>query len=65
VALDEVHALDDDAALLEEEAHLCEARAIAFPPRLGGCSLPQIDPARCTGCGACVAPCPTAAIEIA
>ncbi|HEX6735060.1 MAG TPA: ferredoxin-type protein NapF [Azonexus sp.] len=43
----------------------CDARAIAFPPRLGGCPLPQIDSERCTGCGACQAPCPTGAIRIA
>lgn len=42
----------------------CEARAIRFTPRLGACSLPEIDAGRCTGCGACVAPCPAKAIEI-
>ena len=42
----------------------CDARAIRFPPRLGGSPLPAVDETRCTGCGACVAPCPTAAIAI-
>jgi ferredoxin-type protein NapF len=42
----------------------CDARAIRFQPRLGGSPLPEIDPDRCTGCGACVAPCPTVAITI-
>ena len=42
----------------------CDARTIRFPPRLGGSPLPEIAPERCTGCGACVAPCPTAAIAI-
>lgn len=42
----------------------CDVRAIRFPPRLGGCSEPQIDSALCTGCGACQAPCPTRAISI-
>ena len=42
----------------------CDARAIRFPPRLGGSPLPDVDGSRCTGCGACVAPCPTAAIAI-
>jgi ferredoxin-type protein NapF len=42
----------------------CAVRAIVFTPRAGGCALPQIDTQRCTGCGACQAPCPTAAIRI-
>jgi ferredoxin-type protein NapF len=42
----------------------CDARAIRFPPRLGGCPLPEVDDEKCTGCGACVAPCPTLAIAI-
>lgn len=42
----------------------CDARAIRFAPRLGGSPLPALDAARCTGCGACVAPCPAQAITI-
>jgi ferredoxin-type protein NapF len=42
----------------------CDARAIRFAPRIGGSPLPAIDKDSCTGCGACVAPCPTAAISI-
>jgi ferredoxin-type protein NapF len=42
----------------------CGARAIRFTPRLGGSPLPAIDRERCTGCGACVAPCPVTAITI-
>ena len=43
----------------------CSANAIRFSPRLGGSPLPEIDPAICTGCGACLAPCPGNAIRIA
>ena len=42
----------------------CDSRAIRFTPRLGGSPLPAIDSALCTGCGACVAPCPVSAITI-
>lgn len=42
----------------------CEPRAIRFAPRLGGSPLPKLDAERCTGCGACVAPCPATAIRI-
>jgi len=42
----------------------CDARAIRFTPRLGGCAQPEIDAEKCTGCGACVAPCPVTAISI-
>jgi ferredoxin-type protein NapF len=43
----------------------CGARAIRFTPRIGGSPLPEIDGERCTGCGACVAPCPVAAMTVA
>jgi len=42
----------------------CEAGAITFKLALGGRASPIIDPAHCTGCGACVAPCPVNAIDI-
>lgn len=41
----------------------CDAGALHFRPTLGGVSLPELDAAACTGCGACVAPCPVRAIE--
>ena len=42
----------------------CASRAIRFPPRLGGSPVPEIDAAKCSGCGACVAPCPVTAISV-
>ena len=42
----------------------CDVRAIRFVPRIGSTPLPAIDMDACTGCGACVAPCPTTAILI-
>ncbi|MEO5337350.1 MAG: ferredoxin-type protein NapF [Magnetospirillum sp. WYHS-4] len=42
----------------------CGPRAIRFRPATGGRALPVVDQALCTGCGACVAPCPVQAITI-
>ena len=40
----------------------CDAGAIRFRPTLGGVTQPALDSTLCTGCGACVAPCPAHAI---
>lgn len=42
----------------------CGEAAICFVPRIGG-AHPELDPSRCTGCGACVGVCPVAAIALA
>jgi ferredoxin-type protein NapF len=42
----------------------CAAGAIRFPLRAGGIALPVLDQERCTGCGACVGPCPVQAIAV-
>jgi len=42
----------------------CAAAAIRFSPRLGGPPMPEVDADSCTGCGACVAPCPADAIRV-
>lgn len=43
----------------------CEHGAIRFRPALGAVSQPHVDDEICTGCGACLAPCPTHAISFA
>ncbi|MBI2307166.1 MAG: ferredoxin-type protein NapF [Rhodocyclales bacterium] len=43
---------------------MCEFAAIRFVPQPGGIATPLLDGERCTGCGACVAPCPTTAITV-
>lgn len=42
----------------------CESSAISFHLFSGGIAKPQINHNRCTGCGACVAICPTRAISV-
>lgn len=42
----------------------CPEAAIRFRPRFGGAALPELAPERCSGCGACVASCPAAAIAV-
>ena len=41
---------------------VCDPAAIRFRPRLGGVPLPEVDLVACTGCGACIAPCPVVAV---
>jgi len=42
----------------------CDESAIRFRLMTGGRSAPLIDLETCTGCGACVAPCPSDAITV-
>ena len=45
-------------------ADCCDSRAITFQLAVGGFSSPDLNLDECTGCGACIAPCPTSGIEI-
>ncbi|GAB2180453.1 ferredoxin-type protein NapF [Denitratisoma sp. agr-D3] len=64
------HAVMGEACLARQQVvcrscgEACDAGAIHFPPRLGGVAQPVLDIALCTGCGACVAPCPSQAISL-
>jgi len=42
----------------------CESRAIRFRLQLGGRALPTLDASLCSGCGSCIAICPTHVIHI-
>jgi ferredoxin-type protein NapF len=42
----------------------CPQQAIGFRPRIGGFVVPELTEDSCTGCGACIAPCPTQAIVL-
>jgi ferredoxin-type protein NapF len=42
----------------------CDTRALRFVPARGSVTQLLVDPAACTGCGDCVAPCPVAAITL-
>ncbi|MGH1368899.1 MAG: ferredoxin-type protein NapF [Maritimibacter sp.] len=42
----------------------CDARAIRFRLERGGRSTPVFDLDACTGCGACIGPCPAGAIQL-
>ena len=42
----------------------CEPAAIRFRPAPGGVALAELDSQRCNGCGACLAPCPSQAIQL-
>lgn len=41
----------------------CQYGALTFPLKLGKTPSPLINPERCTGCGACVPPCPTFSLK--
>ena len=48
-------------ALTVAAAESCEQQAIRFRLMPNGIGQPEILPQHCTGCGACIAPCPVSA----
>lgn len=60
----------NSGCLGEEKIHcrscgdICEHQAIFFPLAAQGITSPKIDLEKCTGCGACVAMCPTQALKV-
>lgn len=66
-----VHATIDTASCLANRGVLCmvcadhcASRAIRFAPATYAIATPILDQAACTGCGACVTPCPVNAIRM-
>ena len=43
---------------------ICESQAIRFQLKPGGIAEPRISAEDCTGCGACVRPCPVQAVSL-
>mgnify|MGYP002633698642 CR=1 FL=1 len=65
-----VASLTDDSCIAHQNVECracydpCEPGAIKFIAKIGGPSRPSLDPASCTGCGACLAVCPVTAISM-
>ena len=64
VAVIDQHCLTQQQVFCQNCKDACGERAIRFQFGRNGMSHPQIALDACTGCGACVAPCPTQAIHI-
>ena len=56
--------LNNNGVVCRSCGDCCTERAIRFRPQLGGKLKLELDSEICTGCGACVAPCPQQAIEL-
>ncbi|MDD1780866.1 ferredoxin-type protein NapF [Enterovibrio sp. ZSDZ35] len=58
------HCLAKNAVECRSCADVCEPRAIQFQMTRGSVAQPLISTSSCTGCGACVSPCPVSAISM-
>ena len=56
--------LAKNAVICRSCGEVCDERAISFTLRPGGVSIPEFDQAACSGCGACVRPCPVQAVAV-
>jgi len=56
--------LAEKKTLCRSCGEVCEYRAIHFPLSVQGIVSPQISREKCNGCGACVAICPTQALDV-
>ncbi|MDI6748335.1 MAG: ferredoxin-type protein NapF [Rhodocyclaceae bacterium] len=53
-----------DGVVCRSCGDICQPGAIRFRPQVGQAARPEVDLSICTGCGACVAPCPSRAVRI-
>lgn len=58
------HCIANQGVVCQICGEQCETRAIRFRRAVGGRVYPEVDNAECSGCGACVAPCPVRAITV-
>lgn len=56
------HCLANQSIYCRSCAESCEAQALTF--QIGISAVPKIDNKLCTGCGACVSPCPVNAVAV-
>jgi len=56
--------LSEKNTLCRSCGEVCEHEALRFPLSVRGIVSPEINLEKCNGCGACIAICPTRALEI-